>query len=156
MSKYIFTYSIDNYSLKRYDIHMEFIEMETKEDILALACLERECAPEFFGDGAEQYLTDIEHTVRMESEAGVEYYLIYSGGPAAFFALVNEGPTVTLTKLAVAPECRRRGIARRAVAFIRDTYDPTLLRIYTHGAAVDALSALGFERAGEYYEKRYE
>lgn len=135
---------------------MEFIEMETKEDILALAALERECAPEFFGDGAEEYLSDIEHTVRMESEAGGEYYLVYSGGPAAFFALVNDGLTVTLTKLAVSAGSRRRGIARRAIAFIRDTYDPTLLRVHTRGAAVDALSALGFVQAGEYYEKRYE
>ena len=72
---------------------MEFIEMETKEDIMALAELERAIAPEVMGDKAAEYLENIERDVRFDSEAGAEYYLVYSGGAAGFFSLNNDRRT---------------------------------------------------------------
>lgn len=144
-------------SLKKlYYICMEFLEMETKEEIMALSEIERRVAPEVMGDAAQDYLSAIEHDVRMDSEAGAEYYLVFSGGPAGFFSLKNEGLTVTVEKIGVLPERRRQGIFRRSIDFIRATYDPTLLRISAHGADRPALAAYGFERVGDYYEKRYE
>ncbi len=130
--------------------------METKEDILAIAALERELAPEIMGERAAEYLEGIEHTVREHSEAGEEYYLVYRGGAVGFFALYNEGPSVTLTKLAVSVPHRRSGIARRIVAFVRETYDPEFLRIASYDRPCPALEAMGFALRGAYYEKRYE
>ena len=97
---------------------MEFVEMETKEDIMATAEIERTVAPEVM-DHPEEYLSQIEHTVRMDSEAGAEYYLVYSGGAAGFFALHNEGLTVKVDKVAVLPAKRRKGVLKRILAFIR-------------------------------------
>lgn len=135
---------------------MEFIEMETKEEIMALAEMERFIAPEIMGEAAEEYLLNIEHDIRMDSEAGAEYYLVYSGGAVGFFSLHNEGLTVTVDKIGVHPKRRRQGLFTRSMDFIRETYDPTLLRIAAHGARRPALEAAGFERVGDYYEKRYE
>lgn len=135
---------------------MEFIEMETKEDILAVAGLERAVAPEIMGEAAEAYLLNIERDVRYDSEAGAEYYLVYSGGVAGFFVLHNEGLTVTVDKIGVLPERRKQGLFTRSVNFIKETYDPTLLRIAAHGESRPALAAAGFLRVGDYYEKRYE
>lgn len=147
---------IDIFPQRRYYILMEFIEMETKEEILAVAELERIIAPEVMGGGADVYLENIEHDVRYDSEAGAEYYLLYSGGPSGFFALHNEGLTVTVDKIGVLSERRRQGLFTRCVDFIRQTYDPTLLRIAACGADRPALEAAGFQRSGDYYEKRYE
>ncbi len=130
--------------------------METKEDILALADIERAIAPEVMCDKAEEYLRDIEHNVRYDSEAGAEYYLVYSGGAVAFFALHNEGLTVTVDKIGVLAAHRRRGVLRRSLSFIRETYDPTLLRVASHGGKRPALERLGFTLSGDYYEMRYE
>ncbi len=133
---------------------MEFIEMETKEEILAVAEMERVIAPEVMSDAAE-YLETIERDVRYDSEAGAEYYLIYNGGAAGFFALKNEGLTVTVDKIGILPERRRQGLFKRSVSFIRETYDPTLLRIAAYGDH-PAIEAYGFKRAGDYYEMRFE
>ena len=134
---------------------MEFVEMETKEDIMATAEIERTVAPEVM-DHPEEYLSQIEHTVRMDSEAGAEYYLVYSGGAAGFFALHNEGLTVKVDKVAVLPAKRRKGVLKRILAFIRQTYDPTLLLINAHGKTCPPLEALGFTLQGDCYEMRYE
>lgn len=147
---------IDIFPQRGYYIHMEFIEMETKEDILALSDIERAIAPEIMGEAAEEYLLNIEHNVRYDSEAGAEYYLVYSGGAVGFFALHNEGLTVTVDKVGVIAPRRRQGVLRRIIAFIRQTYDPTLLRVTSHGRECPALERLGFALSGDYYEMRYE
>ena len=148
--------TLDILPKKMYYIDMEFIEMETKEDILALSEIERAVAPEVMGDKAEEYLFNIEHTVRYDSEAGAEYYLVYSGGAVGFFALHNEGLTVTVDKVGVLASRRRQGVLTRVVNFIRQTYDPTLLCFASHGAVCPALEKLGFTLSGDYYEMRYE
>ena len=134
---------------------MDFTEVETKEDIMAVGELERAlacCA--YSGYELDKYLEHIERDVRYESEAGEEYYLICSGGPVGFFALRNGGSTVTVDKIALLPAARGRGLFRRTIDFIYDTYFPDMIKIRAASPCHAAL-ALGFTLCGDYYEKRF-
>lgn len=135
---------------------MDLIEIETKEDILCAAEIEKETAPEFFAqDALAEYLDGIEHTIRFDIEAGAEYYIIAAGGPVGIISVRNEGDVLTVEKAVVIKEKRRMGYFKRALNIITETYDPPLLRIYSYGKDITAAEALGFIKSGEYYIKRY-
>ena len=130
--------------------------METKEDIIAVGLLEKAIAPEIYsGEELAQYLSDIERDVRFACEAGEEYYLVCSGGVSGFFSLYNEGTTVTVNKVGILPEMRRKGLFRRCLDFILSTYDPQMIKIRAAGNC-PAFDALGFCLRDGYYEKRFD
>lgn len=135
---------------------MELIEIETKEDILCAAEIEKEVAPEVFAqERSNAYLDGIEHTIRFDIEAGAEYYIIAAGGPVGIISVRNEGDVLTLEKAEIIKVKRRMGYFKRALNIITETYDPPLLRICSYGRDIPAAEALGFEKTGEYYTKRY-
>ena len=134
---------------------MDIIEIETKEDIIAAAEIERRVAPELFsGQQLRDYLADLERKIRRDAENGTEYYLIYSSGRAGLFALINHGGRVELTKAEILPEYRRRGLFRRTLFLIEQTYDPQVIEVRAWGGDHPALHALGFTLVDQSYRKR--
>ena len=135
---------------------MELLEIETKEDILCAAELERTIAPEIFSkDTLDNYIDNIEHKIRYDIEAGAEYYIISAGGPIGIISVRNDGDVLTLEKTEITKEKRHMGYFKRSLNIILETYDPTLVRINAFGMRVPAFEALGFVKKDNYYIKRY-
>lgn len=126
---------------------MEFVEVETKEDIMAAGQLVRTIAPDVLcGPALHSFLCDIEHKIRLAMENDTEYYLVCRQGPVGYAALVNEGDCLAVKQIGFAPGWRRKGLLKRTLAFLAETYDPPLMRIDGWGKEQPALEALGFHK----------
>ncbi|MCI8590073.1 MAG: GNAT family N-acetyltransferase [Clostridiales bacterium] len=135
---------------------MEFVELETKEDIITAGLLARKVAPTVLKDGDLcAYLDHIEQKIRQNMENDVEYYLIYQQGPVGFAALINRGEWLQITEIGVIPSQRQKGIGKRFLAFAAETYDPPVIRIDSWGQSLAALEALGYAKQGNDYVKSF-
>ena len=134
---------------------MEFVELETKEDIITAGLLARKVAPDVLtGCALTEYLDHIEQKIRQNMENDTEYYLIYSKGPVGWAALINQGDWLEVTEIGILPSHRRKGLFKRFLAFATETYDPPLIQIESQGQTLPAFVALGFIKNENVYEKR--
>ena len=135
---------------------MDLIEIETKEEIICAAELEKEIMPEVLsGDALNDYLMEIEKKIRYESEAGAEYYLVASSGPCGVVCVRNEGDVVSVEKAEILKEKRSSVSFERIIDILLETYDPPALRITALAEKTCGFCPNGYEREDNYYIKRY-
>ncbi len=140
---------------------VSFAEVRTPEDIQRVAELARQIWMEHFVPiiGRAQTVYMIERfqsaaaVTRQISAEGYTYYLMMtSAGPAGYTAVQPQGETLFLSKLYVDLPCRRKGIARQAVAFLdelccRDGYSRIRLTVNKRNvSSIAAYEQLGFVR----------
>lgn len=148
--------SIDKKKLKSYDNYMDLIEIETKEEIICAAELEKEIMPEVLsGDALGEYLFEIEKKIRYEAEAGAEYYLVASSGPCGVICVRNQGEVVTIEKAEILKEKRNSVRFERILDILLETYDPPVLRITALAEKTGGFNPEGFELKDDYYIRRY-
>ncbi|MCI8331555.1 MAG: GNAT family N-acetyltransferase [Clostridiales bacterium] len=135
---------------------VEFVELETKEDIITAGLLARKVAPSVLtGPALDAYLDGIEQKIRQNMENDTEYYIMYQQGPVGFAALVNSGDCLTLAEVGILSSHRGKGLLKRFLAFAVETYDPPLVKIESFGQSLPALAALGYTKNGNHYEKKF-
>lgn len=126
---------------------MEFVEVETKEDIMAAGQLVRTIAPDVLcGPALHSFLCDIEHKIRLAMENDTEYYLVCRQGPVGNAAWSTRATAWPSKADRLCAGWRRKGLLKRTLAFLAETYDPPLIRIDGWGKEQPALEALGFHK----------
>ena len=140
---------------------VSFAEVRTPEDIQRVAELARRIWIEHFVPiiGEAQTIYMIERfqsaaaVTRQISAEGYTYYLMMnSAGPAGYVAVQPQGETLFLSKLYVDLPCRRKGIARQALAFLdelccRNGFSRVRLTVNKRNvSSITAYERLGFVR----------
>ena len=140
---------------------VSFAEVTTPEDIRRVADLARQIWMEHFvpiiGEAQTVYMIErFQSTAAVTRQIAAEWYRYYlimtSAAPAGYFAVQPQGDTLFLSKLYVDLPCRRKGIARQAVAFLegicrRDGFSRIRLTVNKRNfSSISAHDRLGFVR----------